>query len=170
MALSITSLAEASPPRVTIRRLDNPALVLEAQYNPDQLKEKIGATYSKQTVPGLSHQVKQFTNTNDVAMTFRLSFIARSKKDFEGLIAARLFFKTSVRPRGGVNTVGTAGAPRLFLFWPNFFSMTCVLVSADISYERFNSDASPVLMNVDVAVEEIRDTIILADDFFDEQP
>lgn len=162
----------AQAPRVIIQRLDDPSLTLEAQYNPSELEETIGATYAKLTVPGLSHQVKQFTNTNDVSMKFSLAFSVKDggPKAADDLIAARLFLKTSVRPRRAVGAVAHAGAPRLYLFWPNFFTMTCVLTAATLKYVSFNSQSRPTRMNADVTVEEIRDTIILADDFFDEHP
>ena len=171
MSQPIQNLAER-PPRVTIRRLDNPDLILEAQYNPSELEETIGAAYAKLVVPGLSHKVKQFTNTEDDVLKFKLDYVVDDggPAAADRLIAARLFFKTSVRPRRNIGAVSSGGAPRLLFFWPNFMSMTSILVAASLKYTQFNSTGRPIRMSVDVTLEDVRDTIILADDFFDEAP
>lgn len=157
---------------MSLQRLDDPSLKLTAQYNPTEITQAYGANYARLAVPGLSHQVKHFANTNDVTMKFGLDFVVDDggESAADALIAARLFFATSVRPKARVGNVASSGAPRLYLFWPNFFSMTCVLTNADLKFTQFNRSARPTRMRADVTVEEIRDAVILADQFFDEAP
>ncbi len=154
------------PPRMTITRLDDPTIVLEAQYNPEEVKEKVGASWSKQVVPGLSHQVKQFTNTENRRISFTMVFqaIPLGLDGTSRIRQVRRFFLSSVRPRRNVGSIASAGAPRLLFVWPEYMSLTATLESANMNTKRYNAGGPPIELSVEVELEEIRDTAIFADE------
>lgn len=140
---------------------------LEAQFNPERFSEQLGAAYAKLTVPGLSHQVKQFINTEDVQIDFELFFhsnvsgnqVAQQRRIME----ARTFLYATVFPWSS-NTIKRGGAPRMLFVWPNFISLTCVVTKVKFDYLRFNVTGAPVVYRAAIAIEEIGDVHLTMND------
>jgi len=165
------TLAEAvavSPPKMQLTRLDDPSLILTAQYNPEELSETGGAEYARQTVPGLSHKVKQFTHTKDRTLKFSLRFLAidLGESGCQSLVEAREFIITSCYPRKSAGLVASGGAPRMMFVWPNYFALMCVITDWSIKSQMFNTQGQLTDLMMDLTVEEIRDTLLTSDQFF----
>ena len=162
--MSITSASQGAPIVTLVNVRTNE--VLEMQFNPTGLEEKIGAAYARQTVPGLSHQVLQFVNTNNT--TYRTELFFESANSGPGgqarILDARLFLHSVVHPRRAGGAIRTAGAPRLMLVWPGFFSVTCVLMDATFQYNRLNRNNVPCTFVAQVSLEEIRDVMITSEE------
>ena len=157
----------SSAPRMSIVRLDDPSITLTAQFNPDELEETGGADYARQTVPGLSHKVKQFINTKDRVLKFTLRYMAIQfgSSGVGTLMQARDFIITSCLPRPTPGLVRSAGAPRLLFVWPNYFSLQAVLTDWSIKSQRFNKFRQLADLEMSITLEEVRDTLITADQY-----
>lgn len=141
---------------------------LEAQFNPEEVTETVGAVYAKQTVPGLSHTVKQFVNTADVGIGFTMMWSSHEGTSAHLYAAyARRFLQSCHYPRRTAGSIATAGAPRLLFVWPEMFSLTCVMTTCTFSYKAFNFAGAPIIFSAQVALEEIRDAIITCEDVLD---
>jgi hypothetical protein len=149
------------PPKMTITNLTLDETVT-AQYNPASFEEEIASVWTKQKVPGLSHQVKQFEHTDDLTITLTLEFDATNggRKGWEMIMHARRILQASVYPIAGAGNVRTGGAPRLLFVWPSLIALTCVLTRLRFSYERFNVYGELVMYSAALTLEEIRDVLI----------
>lgn len=158
----------AVPERMSLTNLVT-SDVLGAQYNPEELNETIGAAYSKQVVLGLSHTVKQFTNTEDLGVTFTLIFSSfESKEAHQQNLAARRFLHAVCYPRvTGVGGIRSGGAPRVLFVWPQLFALTCVVTKVAFKHSQFNLRGAPVRMSAAVTLEEIRDEFLSMEDVFE---
>ena len=150
------------PDRVFLSSIANNDFI-EAQYNPEELEELVGTTYAKLVVPGLSHSVKQFVNTDDYQANFTLRFASTSVEDHERNLVARRLLMAWCYPRADQNALGRAGPPRVLFVWPTLVSLTCVITKVRFKHTRFNLSMTPTLMEVAVQLEEIRDTLLLSD-------
>ena len=141
---------------------------LPAQFNPSGFEESLGANYSRQQVLGLSHQVKQFSNTEDTKFTFSLFHRATDggRAELDRILFARTFLRASCHPRQA-NTLKTGGAPRLLFIWPTFLVFECVLTSVRFKYTQFNFRGEPTAYTADVTLEEVRDMLVTMQDVLD---
>ena len=171
--------AAAIPERMYIQSVDRPEEKVEAQFNPEKLKETFGVDWQKFRIPGLSHQRLQYGSANNVEYRFELYFNAAagwSMRDTGGvtsdigasLVAKNLAARNQLsawRLRRREEVLGAIGdTQRLLFVWPNFISLTCVLVSAEIEYTAFNLIGQPTCFRVEVLLEEIRDVMLYAED------
>lgn len=158
---------DATPERMSLVNLANGAQ-LDAQFNPEELQESIGAVYAKQAVLGYSHQVKQFVHTEDLGVTFTLYFSSFDGPDRHKLnMAARRFLHAACYPRAlGAGTLAHAGAPRVLFVWPELVSLTCVVTKVAFTHRRFRRAGAPVVFAAAVSIEEIRDAFIGMEDVF----
>lgn len=152
-------MAEERGPRMTLVLLDKPEVALEAQYNPEEVTESIGAVWNSVTVPGFSGTVRQFSNTKDAAIKFTLHFNAMGTggRGPAGLQYARKFLKKCCLPRGAARTINLAAPARLLLVWPNWFSMTTVLEAGELTTTAWATSGAPRLLSVDVSCTQVRD-------------
>lgn len=134
----------------------------EAQFNPSEFSEAVGAVYAKQTVPGLSHQRKHFINTEDVAIGFDLFFTAVHgvPAELESIKEDRKFLYSMVHPWRGAQGIDRGGAPRTLFIWPGFIALSCVITKLAFKYTQFNKLAHPVAWTATVALEEARDEFV----------
>jgi hypothetical protein len=138
---------------------------VEAQFNPTELEEALEVTWARLTVPGLSHQPLQYTNTGNVKFTFELNFEAQDPTaDLDQLLATRRFLQSLCYPRRGAANVASGGPPRALFVWPTLVSLTCVVTSLNFKYRRFNLAGTPVQFTVKVGLEEIRDVRLVSED------
>lgn len=133
---------------------------VEMQYNPEEIEETIGAVYAKQVVPGLSHQILQFSHTENLAISFELSFDALTSPggyDADDALNARRFIHALCLPRAGAATVRDGAPPRALLVWPHLYTLTTVLTKARFKFTRFFQSGKPSAFKVAMTIEEIRD-------------
>jgi len=174
-----TYAAAASPERMYIQSVDHFEEKVEAQFNPEKLKETIGVDWQKFRIPGLSHQRLQYGSANNLEYRFELYFNAAAgtasnwtKIPQMGVGAAQVAKNLAARNqlaawmlRRKDETLGNIGdTGRLLFSWPNFISLTCVLVSVEFEYTAFNLLGQPTCFRVEVLLEEIRDVMLYAED------
>jgi len=146
----------ATPPKLTIVNLVSND-ELEVQFNPTQLMEQIEVNWSRQTVPGQSHEPLQFVNTANFKIDLELFFRALTEDELTKIHFARRQILSWAYPRDIGGDIVGGGAPRLLLLWPQMLSITCVMTSVQITHSRFNSKGKSVSFTARVALEEIRD-------------
>lgn len=154
------------PDRMTITNLKTGATV-EMQYNPTEVEESLDVTYAKQTVPGLSHKITQYTNTENLALKFDLAFdgLANPKQfDSFSAVQARLFLMSMCYPSRGATTVRTGAPARALFVWPNLYTLTTVITKLGIKFTRFALDGMPTAFAASMNIEEIRDVRLTAED------
>ena len=176
--------AAVTPLRMYIQSVDRPDEVVEAQFNPEKLKETIGVDWQRFQIPGLTYQPQQYANTNNVQYRFDLFFTADvtvAVRDVSGsgsgtpptnaassVLARNLAARDQLHAwavlRKNDLLGGIGDTQRLLFSWPNFISMTCNIISAEFEYEQFNVDGLPVSFKCSVLLEEVRDVAIYAED------
>lgn len=163
--MTLTSATQRAP-LVTLVNVRS-GETLEMQFNPQGLEEKIGANYARQTVPGLSHQVMQFVNTKNITYRTELFFeSANSGPSGQArILDARRYLMSVCHPRQAGGAIRTAGAPRLMLVWPGFFSVTCVLIDVTFRYNRMNVANVPCAFIAQTNLENIRDVMVTSEEF-----
>jgi hypothetical protein len=164
---------QKSPPRMTITNVDT-ADFITAQFNPDELREKLVVNYRELEIMGLSHKPPQYVNTSNLALTFELGFDAKSvrqvdnNKGFTGTIEsvayARLFLMSLCLPKRGATNVNGGGPPRLLFSWPNMFSLTCIVKQLDFTHRSFSINLRSSFFVCAVQIDEIRDTRLTSED------
>jgi len=140
---------------------------IEAQLNPSELEEALEVAYNRLTIPGLSHQPLQFTNTGNLKLTFELMFEAlEPAADLPRLLLARRFLQSLCYPPRGAQDVRSGGPPRALFIWPNLASLTCVITGLTFKHQRFNLEGTPVQFSAKVTLEEIRDVRLTSEDVY----
>jgi hypothetical protein len=170
------------PERMFIRSADNLDEIVEAQFNPEKLKETIGIDWQKFRIPGLSHQRLQYGSANNLEYRFELIFDAAGGNSlrsaggtYAGVAAARIQKNLDARNQlhawmlrrspEAMATLGNIGDTQRLLFcWPNLIELTCVPVSMEFEYTAFNRIGQPTAFKVEILVEEIRDAYMYAED------
>lgn len=152
------------PPRVMLTDLET-AEAFEFQYNPEELKEKLGANFNEPEVLGLGYKPQQYKNSDNVALSFDLVLDALGKGfSVTKLLDARRFLHSLFAPRRGSGDITSAATPRVLFSWPNYVSLVCRLRSADASGLRFNAQMQPTHYKATVNIAEARTTRLFAED------
>ncbi len=161
MSLDVVS---ERPARMSIANVATGESV-EAQFNPSEFEEALEVNWTRQTVPGLSHQPLQFVNTGNVKFTLELNFeVQDPSTDLDTIHQGRRFLQSLCYPRRGAEDVVGGGPPRGLFVWPNVISLTCVVTALSFKYGRFNLEGTPVQFTAKVTLEEIRDVRLLSED------
>lgn len=137
--------------------------ILEAQFNPTEFKETLGAIYARHTVPGLSHTQKHFVNTDDVKFKLTLFHRAVTRTELEDIKRARIFLYAACHPRKA-DSISKGGAPKLLFIWPKTISLPVTLMTLDFSYTNFNIEGDPVSWSAACDFEELRDRVVTMED------
>lgn len=153
------------PPRMSITNISS-GVTLEMQFNPEQFQENVTANYNEQTVPGLSHQVLQFSHTSNEGFSFDLHYIAYSVDEMDEIHRARRFLKSLCFPSAGADTVQGGAPPRVLLVWPRMLSLSCVMRSVSLTHVLFNRQARSRQFGAQVQLQEIRDFRITSEEVY----
>jgi hypothetical protein len=150
------------PPRVTIANVDTGRTV-DAQFNPDEVKEKLGVNYNALEIMGLSHKPMQYKNTSNLQLTFELGFNALAT-DGDRVFDTRKFLHSLCYAKRGAGDVIGGGPPKVLFSWPNLYSLTCVITNLDFTHKRFNQAMRNVVFTCAVTIEEARTTRLTSED------
>jgi hypothetical protein len=94
-------LVSQRPARMSIANVSTGDSV-EAQFNPNELEEALEVNWTRQTVPGLSHQPLQFVNTGNVKFTMELNFeVQDPSTDLDTIHQGRRFLQSLCHPPPG---------------------------------------------------------------------
>lgn len=136
---------------------------MDAQYNPDLVDDQLDAAYAHQVIPGLSHELLQYTNTKNVSLSFDIGFDilgddTLNANNIKGFIDQFMYQQRSA------SSVGTGSPPRLLIIWPNVYSMTCKLTSRKIAMRRFDLTLANDWFVFSLKLEEARVTRLFSED------
>lgn len=156
-----------APSRLTLTDL-NSGVTIEAQFNPTQLVERLGANWEAMEVPGLSHKPLHFMNTSNEQQVMTLWFRAISRAELDRIHAARRFLKSLTFPTSGADDLQSGSPPRVLVVWPQMVSMIMVLRTLTMTHLVFNREARSVQFTADLEWEEIRDWRITSEDVWED--
>lgn len=155
---------KTKPDRVTLTNVETGDFI-SAQFNPEEIKEKLVVNYKNLEILGLSHQPKQYQNTSNLGLSFELGFDTMSL-DGGGDTArrSRLWLHSVCYPmRGAQDTIGGA-PPRVLFSWPNLFSLTTVVIGLDFTHKRFATSMKNIIFSCTVQIDEARTTRLTCED------
>lgn len=155
------------PPRMSLTNISNGRTV-EMQFNPEQFQENVVANYTDQVVPGLSHEVAQFSHTSSEAFTFDLHYRALSVDEMNSIHLARRFLKSLCFPRGGSETIAGGAPPRVLLVWPRMLSLTCTMRSVQLTHVLFNRQSRSRQFSAAVTLKEVRDFRVTSEEVYED--
>jgi hypothetical protein len=153
--------------------------VLSAQFNPDEVKETIGANFAELDILGMSHKPQQYKNTDNLEVVFEMAFDGVSLRGIPGteegsstanIAAARRFLHHLFYSRKTSQDVTGGGPPRVFLFWPELYSMTCRIQKLVIVHKRFAKSSASTLFTASITVREALDVRVYSEDVLERGP
>lgn len=156
-----------SPPKLTLTNITSGS-TLEVMFNPSELEEQLTANWSELTVPGLSHQVLQYSHTTNEQFTLELFWRATTRAEFETIAMARRWLKSVLYPRQGAEDVAGGAPPRVLVVWPGMLSMQCVVRSLRFRHQMFNKYARSRVYTATAQCSEIRDVRLTMEDVLDD--
>ncbi len=139
----------ATPPRMFLVHLGT-GDTMSAQFNPQEISEKVEAVWEEPELEGSSSQPLVYKLTKNHPITFELGYDEQSGRDIlsggpnlGGNIsiqrARNWLLALMYRQAGDVDVSG--GAPSaVLLLWPNLFSVKCRVRVVDIKHKLFASD------------------------------
>lgn len=149
-------------PRVTLTDLDTTE-TLELPLIPTQLDHSTSAKWTNQVIPGLSHEVLQFSNTANAGFTFDAYFDACDGfTSVDQLVAARDWLESTQYPS---DRPQDPGGPSKYLFvWPGLCSVIVIVNNISFSLTRFQEiDGRLSQFTAKVAIQEARKKFLSRD-------
>lgn len=151
------------PPRVTLTAVETGDYIT-AQFNPEEVSEKIQVLYSELEVMGLSHRPQQYQGTSNTVLAFELGFDRLSVDGGDKIDRAKNFLRSLCYPRRAAQDVLGGGPSRVLLSWPNLYSLTCRVWTLDLNFKKFNSTMRDTLFTCKMEIREARDVRLYAED------
>jgi len=135
--------------------------------NPNEFTIKGEAEYSRLDVPGLSHQVVQWSNTKSIEYTFALDWYyqavseAHANSGRRDVDASMYAWLTSF-----LFPVGPGLAPPIMqIYWPHFLWIAGVVTNVETTIRRWSQEGVPMEWGVQVTLLEVRRRFISRDLF-----
>lgn len=152
------SIGEAVAPPERMHLIDlSTAEDFEVLFNPEVIQEDLQVIYARQTVPGLSHQVLQYTHTGNEQVALDLYAYGEGAPGRILVDDFRRFLKSLCYPRGFAGTIDDGAPPRVLFVWPNVWTWTCVITSLRFANTQFSQEGEIIRTVASVMLEEIRD-------------
>lgn len=164
--MTVASFARR-PPRCALVNVDT-AEHIEALFNPPELTEKIGISWQKLTVLGMSHQVHQYQHTQSRAFSGVEFYLDRLLKgasdDARDVLEFRRFLLSFTVPAAA--EVGEIpGAPsRCLIIWPGFMTVESSISTVEFTYRSFAVDGSVLRYTAAVTFDEVLDVRVTAEE------
>lgn len=150
------------PSRVTIASVDTGKSV-DAQFNPQEISEKLGVNWKELDILGMSHKPLQYLNTENLTLSFDLVFNVLSQNGDQAF-STRLFLHSLCYSKRGSQDVIGGGPSRVLFSWPNLFSLTCVMATMEIKHQRFNNAMQSMQFTATLTIKEARINRLYAED------
>lgn len=170
-----------APLRMTLTNV-NTGESMTAQYNPEEIREKLVVNYNDLEIMGLSHKPKQYKNTSNLSIQFELGFDALSTSRSVGfddaqnsdagnfvqpvLRARPWLMSLCYSPKGAQDVVG-GGPPDVIFSWPNMFSIVSRITELSFTHKRFDSKMQNVLFTCAISIDEARTVRLYSEDVLD---
>lgn len=141
----------ADGPRVVISDTDT-GEAIEFPLHPESLEHTSEASWVRHGVPGLSHQVHQFSNTNSGKLAFTV-FVDTldGKTTVDDLDRIYCFLDSMQFPAEG------KGASKYLLSWPGTAELVIVGISVVFTTTRWGQDGTRLAFSARISIEEARD-------------
>lgn len=162
----------SKPAKLKITSVENPSLVLEAQFNPTQLRKVIRPVWAEHKVPGLSHPVQHYSYTDARQVSFDLEFDAdafekSSDKSLQLVQYALNFLEAMCYTSKSAQGIKQGQPNRLLFQWPKVMSWTTRIAELDLSLDTFNVEGSLVRFTAKISLVEIRDVRLYSEDILE---
>jgi hypothetical protein len=162
----LSSLLKRRAPRMSIANIAT-GVVVDAQFNPAEIRESVEAVYAEIAIVGLSHQPQQYQHTSNHKFDFELGFRVyddEGNKLASNDYARRFLLSMLYSARGGGDVVGGA-PPRALFVWPGWISVTSVIKKLDFTHTFFGVEPGiPYHFGVKINIDEIRDVRLYSED------
>lgn len=140
--------------------------VIEAQFNPSQIQEKLSVNWSELPVLGMSHPILQYQSTGAHQFTFTMRFDGTNLGPLSPAVVgmSRNFLLAACYPPRGATDIIGGSPPRLLFVWPGLASLNAIITELSFKHLKMNRRAGPQRFDVDVSLKEIRDVRLFMDD------
>ncbi|NUP12879.1 MAG: hypothetical protein HOW73_43120 [Polyangiaceae bacterium] len=145
-----------APNRMTLTNLRT-AETREPQFNPDKVEEEIQANYAALSALGYSHKPLQYTNTENVKLSFDFHFDSTTSYGGGGGGAfahetRKFLLSVMVPPGATAQDVLTGGTDRCLFVWPEMWAFQCHILKLRSSFTRFarTGKATAWVCNVEI--------------------
>ena len=148
-----------SPAKATLSNVDTGEEVV-VLCNPAEVVEAVAVNYSRQGVPGLSHQPLQYTGTGNRTVSSLAFWLDRRVAEDDGggfnVDDFRRFLLSLTVPsvQGGESK---GRPPRVLLVLPKLLTIEAVLASVEFRFSLFAEDGRPLLYVATCSFEEFLD-------------
>jgi len=146
------------PDKAAIYNLDTREKVT-VQFNPTQITSKFKAHYSKQKVPGASHEPLQYDYSTNEEWSFELVFVVNTPDDVDALRYKVAFLQSLM-----VRWKGKARPPRTLFVVGDEIAVVCAITDLEKSRRRFNRKLQTTYQVCKLTLEEDRDVPLWGDD------
>lgn len=135
---------------------------ITAQFNPDEVAEKLAVNWARMKMLGQGQQELQYENTENLQIDFELGFDALSLNEggrfdlsgASGIESARRWLHSLCYARREAASIDDGGAAQVLLVWPNLYALVTVIRSLEFSHKRFAWTMESTLFSAKVALEE----------------
>jgi hypothetical protein len=137
---------------------------MQCLFNPTQLVERVGVTWNRQTVLGLSHQPLQYQSTSNRQLPgvefYVDKFFAAQAPGDPDIDDFRSFLRALTVPPASTEMTAP---PRVLVIWPRVLVLETVLVELEFQYRAFGSDGGTLLYTATCTFEEILDARVTSE-------
>jgi hypothetical protein len=158
------AIAQTRPPRCVLVNVAN-GESMDCLFNPTQLTEKVSVNWTRQAVPGLSHQVLQYQSTGNrqvPGVEFYLeAFLATQQP---AILRFRAFLRSLTVPPAGTEGVASTAPPRTLFIWPNVLTIETVVTDLEFQYRQFGVDGSALVYTATCSFEEVLDLRVTSEE------
>lgn len=125
---------------------------------PNELTEGVTAEYVKHSVLGLSHKRHHYTGTTNHAIpNLQFKYVSETIAQRDRMDDERRFLLSLMYATEASDGVLRGGPPRVLFLWPSLISFTTIVENAQFTHTKFNRLGAPVVTDVTISIEEIRD-------------
>jgi hypothetical protein len=150
---------------------------LEAQFNPDELVETFESKWNNVTIPGLSHELLQFSNSASDKISFKLfftgmrppgklSYIQGETEVMDAIQYARRLLKSWTTPTPNAYNVLGSAPPTLSLIWPQTLSFKCIISKVEFkisNWDKSEFERGPSRAEASIEITQINDAHFTSD-------
>lgn len=150
----------SAPPQMYLRNRVNGEKV-QPQGNPPGFSGEVKVAYNRLKIPGLSHQIKQFSNTEDLKTTpIEFEYYGDTEKERDEIDRQFAIWQSWLLPEQA-DDIRNGAPPRLLLVWPNVFSLEVVITDFKFNMKEFTPEGDISWLVVTASFEEVSDERIL---------
>jgi Contractile injection system tube protein len=140
---------------------------MDCLFNPTQLSEKVAVNYTRQVVPGLSHQPLQYQSTGNwqvPSVEFYLDAYASAGVPTDaGIMRFRAFLRSLTVPPAATEGVVATTPPRVLFVWPNVLTIETAITDLEFQYRQFGNDGAVLVYTATCSFEQVFDVRVTSE-------